>query len=194
MNTPVDGVTCDTYFFQKHIFKYWYGKSNIMDLVDTNHNANNSGDQMIEGSWATIMGSYVNLSVYSENFQGITWVTDNSIIWFWSISSLSVICQNNMKNKHGGKHMWRVKISLGKKLYFKRPLLFGANRQKLWLKIRVLFSWTPMICFTWFHTIVGKYNYLANKINMVSETIRIFLLVPMNYIPNYTPSNITNIW
>ena len=41
MNTAVDVVTCEPYFFQNNIFKYLDVKANILSLVDPNHNPNN---------------------------------------------------------------------------------------------------------------------------------------------------------
>eukprot|EP00978_Attheya_sp_CCMP212_P002743 scaffold5622_cov70-Attheya_sp.AAC.1 len=49
LNTAVDGVSCESHFCRHQISSFLYGKSNILGLVDPNHNAKNSRYQMFVG-------------------------------------------------------------------------------------------------------------------------------------------------
>ncbi len=42
LNTAVDGVSCESHFCRRQISSFLEGKSNILGLVDPNHNAKNS--------------------------------------------------------------------------------------------------------------------------------------------------------
>ena len=57
-------------------------------------------------------------------------------------------------------------------------------------KERVMYSWSTMIWFSSFIKLLGKYNYLSNKQNIVAEMLVVIFLVSRGETPN--PRHLTS--
>ena len=69
-------------------------------------------------------------------------------------------------------------------LYFTRLRLYGVNAKVFGFKELVMYSWATMVWLTSFCKPVGKDNSLANKRNMVEETLAVIFLVSRSDTPN----------
>eukprot|EP00957_Ditylum_brightwellii_P076131 5787452-Ditylum_brightwellii.AAC.1 len=149
-----------------------------------NHNAKNSWYQMIGGSWAIVMGFYV-LGLWLLNMPGVSqelWrVKDyaSGLLILRLSSAKTITLLNQLDNVCLGS-----RAVLNTTLYFTRLHLFGVNAKKLGFRERAMYSRATMIWFTSFKKPIGADNGLANKQNMVAETLDIIFLVTRSDAPN----------
>ena len=78
------------------------------------------------------------------------------------------------------------KSVLIKTLCFKLLRLFGVNEKVLGFKEHVMYSWATMIWFTSFLNPLERYNYLANKRNMVAKTLAVIFCFKERYSKSFT--------
>eukprot|EP00978_Attheya_sp_CCMP212_P019382 scaffold54306_cov38-Attheya_sp.AAC.2 len=132
---------------------------------------------MFGGSRATVMGQYV-LDPWIFKLAGVpqelwsiqAYVSDLLVLRLTSGVTLEKV--NFVENISLGS-----KAVLSTTLYFTRLRLFGVNVKVLGFKECVMYSWATMIWLTSFLKPLGKDNSLANKQNMVAETLAVIFSV-----------------
>ena len=141
LNTAVDGVSCEYFFYRWKISILIEGKYNIIGLVDTNHNTKKYLYQIFGESWVTVMGQYF-LDPYILKLAGVPqelrriqcYASDLLVLRLASGVTLEKV--NILGNINLGS-----KSVLSTTLYFTRLQLFRVNAKVLGFKERVMYSW-----------------------------------------------------
>ncbi|KAL7427142.1 hypothetical protein ACHAXM_000726 [Skeletonema potamos] len=173
LNIGTDGVEQKSN--KKIVIDYLNGKSNVLAIMDTNHNAKNNRYQILGGSSAASIGNYVfdpNLlvqaGVATELYRINDYASDAIVLRLASHPTLQKL------NQLSTPYRWNVSV-VAISLTMIRCRLYAVNSRDTEWKVRAALSYMSTLWFTSFHNhrAVGSttLTMLPNKRNMLLETI-----------------------
>ena len=175
INESTDGVSCEVEWNKKLTLDYLDGKKNYISLPDTNHNVKNSRYQLIGGSSAATIGSFVfdpwllkEAGVAKELIRVEDYASDVCVLRLASASTVKKII--DLDSKDTGN----VSVTI-LSLMFMRMRSYAVNSRTATWDERATMSYAALLWFTSFHT--SGSTMMANKRNMILETVGVLFLV-----------------